>query len=61
MKDIEVAEADTEEENAFARPVFDDYKQLQEKLVDMIPDFRIRLKVNPKTRKLVFAADIHAE
>ena len=25
-----------------------------------MPDFRVRLKVNPKTRKLVFAADVHS-
>ena len=26
----------------------------------MIPDFRIRLKVDPWTRKMVFAADVHS-
>ena len=25
-----------------------------------MPDFRVRLKVNPKTRKMVFAADVHS-
>ena len=25
-----------------------------------MPDFRVRLKVNPKTRKKVFAADVHS-
>lgn len=59
-EDIEVAEESLEEDERFARPIFDDYEKLQEKLVDMIPDFRIRLKVNPKTRKLVFAADVHS-
>lgn len=29
-------------------------------MVDMIPDFRIRLKVDPRTRKMVFAADVHS-
>ena len=44
----------------FARLPFDYYEELQEKLVDMMPDFRVRLKVNPKTRKMVFAADVHS-
>lgn len=61
--DAEVAKnAETEAyvDARFARPVFYDYEKLQEKLVDMIPDFCIRLKVHPKTRKLVFAADVHS-
>ena len=29
-------------------------------MVDIMPDFRIRLKVNPRTRKMVFAADVHS-
>lgn len=44
----------------FARPPFDYYEELQEKMVDIMPDFRIRLKVNPRTRKMVFAADVHS-
>lgn len=51
-------ERDTHE--GFALVPFDYYEELQEKLVDMFPDFRIRLKVNPKTRKMVFAADVHS-
>lgn len=31
-----------------------------EKRADMISDFRIRLKVDSRTRKMVFAADVHA-
>ena len=37
--------------DGFERVPFDYYEQLQETLVDMIPDFRIRLKVDPRTRK----------
>ena len=44
----------------FARVPFDYYEDLQEKIADMIPDFSIRLKVDPRTRKMVFAADIHS-
>ena len=25
-----------------------------------MPDFRVRLKVNPRTRKMVFATDVHS-
>ena len=49
-----------EPSDGFSRVVFDYYEELQEKLVDLIPDFRMRLKVNPKTRKMVFAADVHS-
>lgn len=46
--------------DGFARLPFDHYEELQEKMVDIMPDFRIRLKVNPRTRKMVFAADVHS-
>ena len=46
--------------NDFARVPFDYYEDLQEKIADMIPDFRFRLKVDPRTRKMVFAADVHS-
>lgn len=46
--------------DGFERVPFDYYEQLQETLVDMIPGFRIRLKVDPRTRKMVFAADVHS-
>lgn len=46
--------------DGFERVPFDYYEQLQETLVDMIPDFRIRLKVDPRTREMVFAADVHS-
>ena len=46
--------------DGFERVAFDYYEQLQETLVDMIPDFRIRLKVDPRTREMVFEADVHS-
>lgn len=60
--DAEAAEAEgvTDSDDEFSRVVFDYYEELQEKLVDMMPDFRVRLKVDPKTRKMVFAADVHS-
>jgi hypothetical protein len=57
--DKEAAE-EIETYDDFARLPFDYYEELQEKLVDMMPDFRVRLKVNPKTRKMIFAADVHS-
>ena len=44
----------------FVRVPYDYYEQLQEALMEMIPDFRIRLKVNPKTHRVVFAADVNS-
>ena len=57
--DAEAAK-DIEPYDDFACPPFDYYEELQEKMVDIMPDFRIRLKVNPRTRKVVFAADVHS-
>ena len=38
----------------------DDFYELRGQLMDMIPDFHMRLKVDPKSDKVVFAADIHS-
>ena len=38
----------------------DDFYSLRSKLMEMIPDFCMRLKVDPKTDKVVFAADVHS-
>ena len=51
--------ANTREEG-FARVPFDDYEELRDKLIDMMPDFRMRLKVNRKKNRVVIAADIHS-
>ena len=48
------------QEEGFARVPFDDYEELRDKLIDMIPDFRLRLKVNHKSNRVVLAADIHS-
>lgn len=63
LKEMELdAEATEDREHAdgFMREPFDYYEELQEIIADMIPDFRIRLKVDPRTRKMVFAADVHS-
>ena len=38
----------------------DDFCELRGQLMGMIPDFHMRLKVDPKSDKVVFAADIHS-
>lgn len=38
----------------------DDFYNLRGKLIEMIPEFCMWLKVNPKTDKVVFAADVHS-
>ena len=48
------------QEEGFARVPFDDYEELRDRLIDMIPDFRMRLKVNHKKNRVVLAADIHS-
>lgn len=48
--DAEVTK-DRQHHDGFVRVPFDYYEELQQKMVDMMPDFRVRLKVNPKTRK----------
>lgn len=59
MQKSETPHTNTAEEG-FARVPFDDYEELRDKLIDMIPDFRLRLKVNYKRNRVVFAADIHS-
>ena len=44
----------------FAHEPFDYYEDLRDTLMDIIPDFRMRLKVNPKNNQVVFAADVHS-
>ena len=48
------------QEEGFARVPFDDYEELRDKLIDMLPDFRLRLKVNHKKNRVVLAADVHS-
>ena len=49
-----------ESDGEFDHTPYDDYEKLRDTLIDMIPDFRIRLKVDPKTEKLVFSADVNS-
>jgi ssDNA-binding Zn-finger/Zn-ribbon topoisomerase 1 len=45
---------------SFAREPFDYYEELRDILIDIIPDFHMRLKLNPKNNSVVFAADVHS-
>jgi len=61
----EMQESDTQiqmntKEEGFARVPFDDYEELRDKLIAMIPDFRLRLKINQKRNRVVLAADIYS-
>ena len=47
-------------EDGFATLPYYDYYILRDKLVNMMPDFRMRLKVNKKKDLVVLAADIHS-
>ena len=38
----------------------EEFYEFRNKLIEMIPDFHIRLKVDPKTDKVVFAADVRS-
>ena len=63
LKEMELASEATKDSDYtgdFKRTPFDYYEELQEIIADMIPDFRIRLKIDPRTRRMVFAADIHS-
>ena len=44
----------------FARQPFDYYNDLRDTLIDIMPDFHMRLKMNPKNNSVVFAADVHS-
>lgn len=54
------AAKEIESYDGFARVPFDYYEELQEILADLVPDFRVRLKVDPKTRRMVLAADVRS-
>lgn len=44
----------------FAREPFDYFEELRDQLMEMIPDFHMRLKINPRNNQVVFAADVHS-
>ena len=42
----------------FASEPYDDYERLRDHLIECIPDFRLRMKLDPRTDRLVFSADV---
>lgn len=42
----------------FATEPYDDYEMLRDRLIECIPDFRLRIKHDPRTDRLVFSADV---
>lgn len=47
-------------EGVFAQEPFDDYERLRDALMDIIPDFKMRLKLDAASNKMVFSADINS-
>ncbi len=44
----------------FVTEPYDNYGELLDKLIGRIPDFNMRLKVNPKTNRIEFSADVNS-
>lgn len=47
-------------EDQFATEPFDDYEKLRDALLSFFPDFKLKLKVNPKTNHIVLSADVNS-
>ncbi len=47
-------------EGEFATEPFDDYDQLRDSLLSFFPDFKLRLKLNPKTQRVILSADVNS-
>ena len=50
----------TPPQGEFEKEPYDDYEYLQNLLIECIPDFRLRLKLHPKTRRMEFCADVNS-
>lgn len=50
----------TEQDDYFAMEPYDHYEELRDRLIECVPDFRRRLKLNPRTNCLVFSADVNS-
>ena len=57
---LERYRAFSESEEDFSQKVLADYNILMEKLLDLFPDFRMKLKVDKKTHKIMFGANIQS-
>ncbi len=57
---IESHPADQPAEGEFATTPYDDYEELRDCLISIIPDFKIRLKADPRTNRLEFSTDVQS-
>ena len=49
-----------EDYGMFARVPYDDYEELYDAMLDILPSFSIRVRRNPKTQQTVFAAEVES-
>lgn len=47
-------------EGEFATTPFDDYEELLNRLIELIPDFRMRMKIDPRTNRPEFSTDVQS-
>lgn len=47
-------------EGEYATEPFDDYERLRDLLMECVPDFRLRLKLSPRTGRMVFSVDVES-
>lgn len=55
---MEAHPAEQTKEGDYAAEPFDDYERLRDLLMESVPDFRLRLKLSPKTGRMTFAVDV---
>ena len=47
-------------EGEFAEEPYDHYEELRNAMLEFFPDFKLRLKLNPKTNRIVLSADVNS-
>lgn len=47
-------------EGEFAAEPYDDYEKLRDALLGFFPDFKLRLKAHPKTKRIMLSADVNS-
>ena len=57
---LERFRSSSESEEDFSQKILENYDVLMANLLDVFPDFRMRLKVDKKTHKIMFGADIQS-
>ncbi len=51
---------DTDTQKPFIKHVLDDFTDLQNLLLSLFPEFNMKLKANPRTKRVVYAADVQS-